>query len=47
MDEKGWKIKRFCELKKQDPQNEMFGSGEGNLESQIKKLEREIEDLDE
>jgi len=25
----------------------MFGSGEGNLESQIKKLEREIEDLDE
>lgn len=49
MEEKSWKIKKFVELKKTDPKNEMFKSEEDltPMEEEAIKLEDEIKVLTE
>jgi len=46
MEEKGRKIKRYVELKKQDPHNEMFEENEV-LENDLKRIQKVIDELDE
>ena len=46
MEDKGRKIKRYVEIKKSDPNNEMFEENEV-LENDLKRIKKMIDDLDE